>query len=361
LISDELNVVSTHSTFLNSNDETVDYLNKGNYTLILDEVLEVVTLYNETVPNKRQAMKKGDIELLLNKGLISVDDLGRVSWVDESYSDSQYGEIERLAKSGNLILVKNKLFLWEFPHKLFDTFSEIIVCTYLFNGSILKYFFDYHAIEYELVTVEKCGDRYQLTEYKADTEERAKYKELIDICCDKRLNDYKKAFSSTWYKRATSAMLIQLRNNLRNYLRNHKKAKPKDIMWTTFKKSVSALQGKGYTKIRNLYPEEKLLPERERKRTENQLSCFVPYSARASNDYRERSILAYLCDVWANPDINKFFELKGIKIDKEAYAIAYLIQWIFRSAIRDDKPISLYIPSPRMRGLLNDWLDGRVF
>jgi hypothetical protein len=34
-----------------------------------------------------------------------------------------------------------------------------------------------------------------------------------------------------------------------------------------------------------------------------------------------------------------------------------MLQWIFRSAVRDEKEIWLYIPSKRMRDLLVEWMD----
>ena len=37
-----------------------------------------------------------------------------------------------------------------------------------------------------------------------------------------------------------------------------------------------------------------------------------------------------------------------------------MIQWIFRSQIRQYKPINIYIPSERMRELLIDWLNCRI-
>jgi hypothetical protein len=57
--------------------------------------------------------------------------------------------------------------------------------------------------------------------------------------------------------------------------------------------------------------------------------------------------------------IDDFFEKKGIKIDRDAYALACLIQWVWRSRIRDGESIKLYLPSTRMRKLFTEWLDGK--
>ena len=37
-----------------------------------------------------------------------------------------------------------------------------------------------------------------------------------------------------------------------------------------------------------------------------------------------------------------------------------MLQWIFRSQIRMDLPINIYIPSRRMRELLEDWLNNKM-
>jgi hypothetical protein len=42
---------------------------------------------------------------------------------------------------------------------------------------------------------------------------------------------------------------------------------------------------------------------------------------------------------------------------KDAYALTELIQWVWRSRIRKGEPITLYLPSPRMRRLFEEWLN----
>lgn len=44
-------------------------------------------------------------------------------------------------------------------------------------------------------------------------------------------------------------------------------------------------------------------------------------------------------------------------VDEDAYALSEMLQWIWRSSIRDGKPINIYIPSKRMRTLLMNWLE----
>lgn len=103
-------------------------------------------------------------------------------------------------------------------------------------------------------------------------------------------------------------------------------------MWTTFKKSKSKLKGKGYTK------------------------SFVPLNCRATNDYAKIKYLAYTANIYPNVGVKQFFLQHEIKMNDDDYALSELVQWIFRSAIRNGEDVYIYLPSERMRGLLKKWL-----
>ena len=48
---------------------------------------------------------------------------------------------------------------------------------------------------------------------------------------------------------------------------------------------------------------------------------------------------------------------KGVNIDEETWALSELIQWLFRSAIREENEINIYRPAKRIRSLLQEWLE----
>ena len=62
-----------------------------------------------------------------------------------------------------------------------------------------------------------------------------------------------------------------------------------------------------------------------------------------------------------NVNEKKFYTKHGINVDEDAYALSIMVQWIWRSAIRDGDEIYLYIPSRRMRTLLEKWIDKWTF
>ncbi len=50
-----------------------------------------------------------------------------------------------------------------------------------------------------------------------------------------------------------------------------------------------------------------------------------------------------------------FFQDNGVSVNEDLYALSELVQWLWRSRIRNGQPIDAYIPSERMRGLLDAW------
>ena len=62
-------------------------------------------------------------------------------------------------------------------------------------------------------------------------------------------------------------------------------------------------------------------------------------NTRATNEYRNRNALAYCVNRFLNPDYVKYFAEHGVEIDQDMFALSEMIQWIWRSAIREGKPI----------------------
>ena len=80
--------------------------------------------------------------------------------------------------------------------------------------------------------------------------------------------------------------------------------------------------------------------------------------------FSTRNILIYLVDRYINPVLKNFINSKcqkmNIEFDENLYSLSELIQWIWRSQIRNSKPIYLYIASLRMFNLFNDWLNDYI-
>ena len=82
----------------------------------------------------------------------------------------------------------------------------------------------------------------------------------------------------------------------------------------------------------------------------------VTLVTRGTNDYAHCSHLIYLYDQHMNPYVARWLEDNSRAFD-DAYALTELIQWVWRSRVRKGQPITLYLPNPRMRRLMEEWLS----
>lgn len=359
-------VAVSHVTFLNATPETIERIHEGEYTLILDEVLDVLCEFNKinTVEESpRQSMSKKDIQTLLEKGMIEVGQNFKVTWCDRDHDrESKFYEVMRLAKLGRLYLARDKLLVTVFPPEMFQKYEDVYVLTYMFEGSMLKGYFDLFGLLYNAmsITTDDTGTK-SLVPYNndADIEFRNWCKELINVYDGPKLNRPGRTLSRSWYDEADADALKRLKNDVGEYFNRVLKnahASNDDIMWTCPTEFKNKISGKGYTCARSMTTEEKRFPEQERKELEKKLSCFVPCNSKATNIYGGRWALAYCCNIFPNPLIHGMMEDCGVEFDKNAFSLSCLIQWLCRSRIRNGEPINVYIPSVRIRKLLAAWL-----
>lgn len=372
------NVVTTHALIKLLDNEAMELLRNSNYILIIDEELNVVEPFS--------GAKSKDIEILFDTNLVTLDDDGFLIWnEDDDERPFKYDDIKRLCRLNSLMLYNRdkeakKLLIWHFPFPFFGLFKQTYICTYQWNGSIQRCYFDLHNVKYEHLTLNE-----ELYPYDAKSEKmyREKFKKLINIY-DGELNDIGAPYhnsrgkatqplTKSWYDKMyrefkndlileqqdgkkREGNLIKLKNNIYNYIRNVMNAKSNDIMWTCYQSTWidnnededkaskktkvfhGILKGKGYS-----------LPE-----------CFAPVNCKGTNQYGNRHVLVYACNYYLQPQIKNFFKFNGIEIDEDMYSLNALLQWIWRSAIRNNEPITIYIPSLRMRTLLQKWLNGEI-
>lgn len=333
LVETGVNICSTHSLFKGVSPKVIDTIKEMEYILILDEVADVV---------ENLDVSKRDIQMLINENIISIDEENRVAWEDDGYV-GRFSFLKNPVKNGDVYLYNNTMILWTFPCEIFKSFKHVYVMTYLFKGQIQRYYYDLNKLEYEYKSVEfaksegfgtKKRNFYELTDYIEIN--GFEYKDLINIY-DGKLNDIgegKYSLSKTWYDKASKKELIKkIKNNTQNYFKRIIKSKSKFNMWTVFESYKTQCRGEGYTK------------------------GFIACNARATNEFKDKTNCAYLCNRYYNPVIKQFFIDKGVSVDEDTWALSELIQWLFRSAIREKNEINLYIPSERMRNILIEWLS----
>lgn len=333
LLEEGKNIVTTHALFKIISDEILELCKEQEYVLIIDEVIDVVEEYK---------IKPQDLEDLLKlHAHVGEDHLLHWNTPGEEYTGEKFAVEKQLCDLGCLAVYKDAVLIQLFPIKIFQAFKKSYVLTYMFYGQMQRYYYDFWGLKYNFAYVKgNSPETYELTNEKQEYPTPDRFKDLISICDKRRLNnigDKGTALSKLWYKRAgKNKELKQLKNNLHTYYMRGVKTKSEESLWTTFKDYKKYVSDKGYAK--------------------GFLSCNI----RAANEYKKAFNLAYLINFYMNPCVKEFFVDNGIKIDEDVYSLSVMLQWIWRSAIRDGNHINIYLPSSRMRGLLLKWLNNEM-
>jgi len=348
LLNKGKNIATTHTLFHLFDQEIIDLCYSQGYILIMDEVTEVIEPFH---------IKPMDLQILLDN-FVTIDDKQMVRWREDKMDyNAETGDlflsIKHLCEFNCLASYGNNFMVWMFPVQIFKAFRESYILTYLFHAQMQKYYYDYYDIQYKHLYIKgNKPEEYKFSEEPTDYYLKYDYRKLITILNEEKLNmigDADYSLSKTWYERNKNNNLIkQLKNNVYNFFNkklifyNEKTdkfelSKSSNNLWTTFKDYRNLLSGKGYTK------------------------GFISSNLRATNEYRDRTAVAYLVNKYINPYIKSFFITNGIEIYEDEYAVSEMLQFLWRSAIRDGKHITVYIPSRRMRELLINWINNQKY
>lgn len=326
-------IIITHSMFDRFDGEMIDLVQAGEYTLVIDEV---------PTPIRRIDMKKGDVAVYIKAGVLIIDpETNRVTWSKEfEYEESDFADVRDLCATGNVMYnPKTKAIYKISPYDIYLACKRVYILTYMFEAQVIYYYLAQREIPYKKYSVyydEEAG-HHTLCDYDECFNKNNDWKSLINICNNKRMNaigEKRNALSMNWFKEH-SASKKTLKNNIFNFSRNACKAKSEDILWTTYIDYKDDLASKGFKK------------------------GFLALNAKATNDFSDRTVVNYVANRFVSPDIRNYFNLEdnALKFDEDAFALSEMLQFIWRSAIRNGKPINLYIPSSRMRGLLEKWIE----
>lgn len=326
------NIATTHQAFRSYPQELLDLVKEQDYTLIIDENVDVLETMEED---------PADIQMAIDAGYIAEIHENVYRLARDTYNGKTHKDLFRIVRTRDLIRMtsdqKESFFYWQLPPELITSFGEVFILTYMFNGQSLHHFLEMHSIPYEFigVKVDECG----VYRFSESTEYVPEYvftlKDKIHVVDDKKLNeigDQSYSLSLNWFNRNTSG-IHKLKNNLFNYFHNILGVNAAKTMWSTYKDAKHKIQGKGYT------------------------NGFLPFNKRATNDYKDRTAVAYCVNLFMNVGQKLFYQNNGVEVDEDAYALSIMVQWIWRSAIRDGNEIWLYVPSKRMRDLLTNWME----
>lgn len=354
LINAGKSIVTTHELFKKLDLDTLDAIEEMGYTLIMDEVANVLQQYE---------ISKSDIDLLIHNGTIKIGEKNKVMWLDEDYT-GKFSDMKILAESDNLVLQNGAAMFWTMNTRAFEAFEEVYILTYLFDGQTQCSYYKANDIKFKKFSVNNIYGRYELIEYNTSIEPRKKLYNLLTIYEDPE-NTRKSLMNSnfdsreklthqqqqsqlctTWFKKhATTENIEQLNKNLRNYFRTVVPTENEKIFWTTIKDFAP--------KIKNAKCKYNSKGLRDK-------DNFVSINARATNSYSKCTAMAYVYNRYINPMERNFFAEYDIKVNEDMLAVSDLIQFLFRGCIRNGESMNCYIPSERMRNLLKDWAEYKI-
>lgn len=339
LVNKGENIAATHKLFGMLTPRTVQMIIEWGYCLIIDEVTDCVGLLPEEY-------KKSDTDAMLLGEFVTTDEnnRGKLIWNEDKYPqhDGKYRVIRDMCNLEMLYSYRGKFLMWEAPVALLESLSEIYILTYLFEGSDMKCWLEINDIEYDYMDHTLLGLR-------PEEELRSLVKENLELLSNRNLTSSKQQrgfMSKSWFANATKSTTDKYKAMMRSTVVKHK-AKLGEVFWTTYKDSAGRLAGSGYT----LGTKDK-----DKDRTGK---AFLPCNIRATNDYRDYWLCMYAMNKFKNPIEAEYMRENGAVVDEDSYALGELLQFIFRGTIRKGEPMKLLVLSHRMRGLLEDWLDGK--
>lgn len=333
LLQDRQNVVSTHALFSRFDGEVLNLVRENEYTLVMDEVTQVVTEIRVT---------NRDSELILGS-LATTDEKGLLTWNDKDYQ-GKFGEYMDTANARNLYVYNQNYWIDIMSPEMFRAFKNVFIMTYMFDCQVHKYYFDLMDLPFTHLYVEgNSRDTYSLSTTKQPPEP-VPLDEMITIVDDYKLNcignDWH-SLSKSWYIRhAYDDQMSRMQLNIYNYFHNVAHTPSSLNLWTTFALNKDEnninwprmLSGKGYTK------------------------GFLGCTSKGTNQYQNRKSLAYTVNMFMKTSLRNFFVKNGVEVDERRWATSEMVQWIWRSAIRHGEPVSIYVPSRRMRTYLTEWI-----
>ena len=350
LIDAKHNVVSTHTLLNSLKPEALEQCK--DYTLVIDEALIAyeadytlnIKTVNRYLENNVLALKEDGYTLQFNR-----HHFADLTDKPADYDCTKDTEVEQFARDCDrgLLYKFNSKIIRKFDANILTKFKKVIIMTYMFKGSMFDLLLQQAGLDVE---IEYFGKRIEDIAPLITINQDRKMNSVGDYGVDEKGLKHMKKFTltSNHFKKERNKKQDnynetnnKLYNHLFNMWQQREKIEPERRLWTCFGDDKLAIsKGKG--------------------KTNRFSSKWIAFNTRATNDYMQADHLAFLVNVFIDNNFIKASSVDGIKLSQDHYATSILVQWLFRSAIRNNQPVDLYIPSERMRNLLQSWLDGNV-
>lgn len=335
LIKERKNIASTHAMFNQLTEEIVRLFKDNDYTLIIDEV---ITCIEESTEYSAK-----DLQTMIDFGMLSAPGkYGLLSHNFDGENSKLFGNLKYLCESSRLAYSRSSTgslsIVSLFPINALLAFREVYILTYMFEGQGMASYLKLHSIQYEKLGVAGTStENYHFSRSPTVGLPIDNIGDLIYISDKEKRNRIgeENSLSHTWYDNPQNKdTVIKIAKNTYNFFHNDLRRKPKATIWTCFDSNKDLFKS-------NIHPYE---------------NRRIPLNVKASNDYMDCTAVAYPINLFYNPYLKNFLSGCDAQINEDAFALSEMLQFIWRSAIRRGESIDIYIPSTRMRGLLENWI-----
>lgn len=340
LLQEGCNISFTHSLFTDLTKHHLALIKKHEYVLIVDEEVAFIEPY-------KGIYDRDDILSLEKAGHIRVleDDLGRVEWLwydDDEMSKTVYSKLKRMCDLGMLYCAKRdrKIMVVHLPIELVQSSRRVILLTYLFEGSVMEAFMNLKGVEIIPFTEVKL-----LKTTQQVLKESKNLITFIDTTTTKAVS--KLSMSSVWYsKNATSEELEKVTNAIFSIYRKYG---DRDNFIFTAPKALADYEYIKKERLKRTVIHKKLPKDVD----------WIYCGTKATNTWSHKTVALHAYNRYVNTAIKAYLQDYGNPPNDDKFALSEMVQWIWRTCIRNDQPLKLCIMSARMKKLFTEWLDGK--
>ncbi len=329
-------VVITHALLLSlsENRNLLTILKQKGYTLVLDEVL--------SSPIYPLAIEKDTLKTLQSAGLIKIEEVTKkIHWMgDPNYEDRV--ALRDACLKGEAYAGDESFAVGLMCKDLFESFKSVMVLTYMAEYSLLYKFFEFYSFSVITRVLINGQEIDQLPVFTGK-----QFAKLISIDSKPRRILKGVSLSSSSVSRMNKRKAERVSKAISGFFDDHRsKVSKQDRLWTTYKIAREKFYG---TRAKSLHD----------------ATNFLQHTSRGTNDYQNVVAAAYALDKYLNPGVIKFLSNKGISYRRkrggqpsgeDMWALSEMLQWLWRTRIRTNQPIELYVPAERMKHLLSNWL-----
>ncbi|MCG8683421.1 MAG: hypothetical protein MI892_00980 [Desulfobacterales bacterium] len=334
-------------------------IEEGNWHLLMDEAIGTFEPIN--------GLSKTILDGWKVNGIVTIEDvndrLKRISpvhGVTEGFIKADSHECTQTEKTllarslvHDLLMVNDGgvkgFFSFALSEHRLKSFQSLTVLTYMYIGSDLDYWCRIKGMDVEHTELIRDADGgFKLAPHNGQYG-GSQFKGMIQILDVKgkygvQSGQLSATSSKALTKESNAHHIHEIQKDLRRHFRNRKRSiivTPDDFMFT----SLESCKGiwTGYQLPAKLIGE----------------STWVAFNKRGVNGLAHKHNLAFLFNVYQHPAIRHVVNscMEDTTYSDDTYALSTLLQWIWRSAIRNGEKIRVYIPSKRMRELLKGWLN----